>query len=366
MTILAHGYDKTGRWVSIIGARAVYAGPTSPTIRQGESVTSQPQPVPGEGKSAGQYLRGLRDLAAYALVGAAGVFLFVAIIRLIPDGSGQFAGRTANSFYGFVSLETILFPLGAVLLALQVQPRHAKARLIVLAALVEYAAAAFFGVFFGLLVGLINVAANSGARAALEELLIRLGWLALFAVAAYAVFQIWQGLFTTPRAPKPVPQPGVYGQPQYNAPGAYPGQPGYGPPPGQPGYGQPAYGPPSGYPPVGTPAPAGPGPEPAPGAVPGQPGYGPTTYGQPPQNPTWNQPAMPLLPPAGPPASAYPAPVSAQPASGAPAPATFGDGAFNEPTQVVRQPEQPADDHTRKLDEDRPGFGPADQDPPRG
>ena len=349
-------------------------------------MTSQPQPVPGEGKSAGQHLRGLRDVAAYALVGSAAVFLFVAIIRLIPDGSGQFADRTANSFYGFVSVETTLFPLGAVLLALMVQPRHPKARLIVLAALVEYAAAAFFGVFFGLLVGLINVAANSGARAALEELLIRVAWLAVFAVAAYAVFQIWQNMFTTPRPPKPVPQPGVYGQPQYNVPGAYPGQPGYGPPPGQPGpmptqpvyppgpgqpmQGQPMPGQPmpgqpmSGGPMPGQPMSGGPMPGqpmsggPMPGGMPGHPGgYGPTTYGQPPQTPSWNQPAMPLHPS---PAPAYPAPVSAQPVPGG-----EGGSAFSEPTQVVPQAEQPAADHTQKLDEDRPGFGPADQGPPR-
>ena len=40
--------------------------------------------------------------------------------------------------------QTVFFPLGAVLLALLVQPRHPKAQLIVLAALVEYAVAAFF------------------------------------------------------------------------------------------------------------------------------------------------------------------------------------------------------------------------------
>jgi hypothetical protein len=36
---------------------------------------------------------------------------------------------------------------------------------------------------------------------------------------------------------------------------------------------------------------------------------------------------------------------------------------FSEPTQVV--PQQPADDRTEKLDEHRPGFGPAEPDPPR-
>src|SRR5690242_12168538 len=59
-------------------ARSVYAGPTSPNVSQGDPVTSQPQPTPGGGTSAGQYLRPLRDLAAYALVGATAVLLFVA------------------------------------------------------------------------------------------------------------------------------------------------------------------------------------------------------------------------------------------------------------------------------------------------
>jgi hypothetical protein len=307
--------------------------------------------VPGEGKSAGQYLRPLRDLAVYALVGATAVWLLVAIIRLIPDGPDQFAGRTEDSFYGFVNLQTIFFPIAAVLLAVSIQPRHPKAQLIVTVALIEYAVAAFFGLFFGVLIGLINHAANNSVRLAFEELLVRVAWLAVFAVAAYGLYQIWQHMFRTPRAPKPVAQQGMYGQPQYGAPGGYPGQPGYGgPPPGNvpPGAGYP----PPGYPP----APSGPP---------------PGNYGQPPQPPAWNQP------------------VSSAPASAPPG------GAFSEPTQVVpqqppqhQQPEtygqhqqqpptygqhqQPETygnheqtDRTQKIDENRPGYGPADQDPPR-
>jgi hypothetical protein len=49
-----------------------------------------------------------------------------------------------------------------------------------------------------------------------------------------------------------------------------------------------------------------------------------------------------------------------RPASGAPAAAP----PFSEPTQAVPQ-HPPADDRTEKLDEPRPGFGPADPDPPR-
>ncbi|GAA2641943.1 hypothetical protein [Paractinoplanes durhamensis] len=304
-------------------------------------MTSQPQPTPGEGRSAGQYLRPLRDLAAYALIGATAVLLFVALVRLVPDGPDQFGYRTQGSFGGFINLATIAFPIAAVLLSLFVAPQHPKAQLVVAVAVVEYAVMAVFGLLFGVLIGLINEAAHNGARSAFEGLLERLAWLAVFAVAAYATFLIWRNLFYTPR---PKPQPGVYGQPQFNQPGTYPGQPGYGPPPGQQGPGQQPYGPPPGQNPgqqAYNPAPQG-GYPPAPG----QPGYAaPGMYGQPPQPPTWNQ--APVTMPT--------APASAAPSS--------------EPTQMVRPveraPEAPIEDRTQRISDDRPGFGPADQDPPR-
>ncbi|MFF5291392.1 hypothetical protein [Paractinoplanes globisporus] len=336
-------------------------------------MTSQPQPVPGEVKSAGQYLRPLRDLAAYALVGAAGIFIFLAIVDLIPDGAGQFGFRTQGSFGGFINLETIGFPIAAVLLALLVQPRHPKAQLIVVIALVEYAVMALFGVLFGVLIGLINEADHNGARSALEGLLSRVAWLAVFAVAAYAVFQIWRNLFYTPRPKPQAPPPGVYGQPQYGQPSAYPGQPGYGPPPGQPTPGQPGFPPPpGGYPPPPPPA--------------GQQGFSPGVYGQP-AAPTWNQPAVPIPNPAQPtqpvppgPYAPHPgSPTSAVPASGAPAPAapppsspagtTYPAAGTTyppvEPTQPVPSAGAETDDRTQMLGDERPGFGPADQDPPR-
>jgi hypothetical protein len=305
-------------------------------------VTSQPQPVPGEGKTAGQFLRPLRDLGAYALVGAVAVFLFVAVIRLIPDGSGQFGYRTEDSFYGFVNLATITFPLGAVLLALLVQPRHPKAQLIVLVALVEYAVMAFFGVFFGVLIGLINRAGNSGGRAAFEELLARVAWLAVFGIAGYAVFQIWRGMFAVVR---PKPQPGLYGQPAPYQPGAYPGQPGYAP---APGYPQPG----ANYPPP-------------------PPGFVQQPFGAPPQTPAWNQPSAPIPAPAPAPAptsGAAPQPAGAPPAAPpgpyAPQPGNPQAAAHHDATQIAPRPD-PGAEPTEKLDADRPGFGPADQDPPR-
>ncbi|WP_205650134.1 hypothetical protein [Actinoplanes solisilvae] len=322
-------------------------------------MTSQPQPPPGEVKPAGQFLRPLRDLAAYALVGAPALLLLVAVIRLIPSGPDQFGYRTQDSFYGFVNTATIFMPLAAVLLALLVLPRHPKAQLITLIALVEYGVVALFGVLFGLLIGLINHASNNGARVAFEELLVRAAWLAVFGVAAYAVFRLWQGLF---QVAKPKPQPGVYGQPSYGQPGAYPGQPGYGQPPqpGQPGYGQP---PQPGQPGYGQP----PQPGHAPGGYPpGPQQYGPPPgqYGQPQQPPAWNQPPMPM------PASAPPAP----PTSAPPGPYAPQPGAFSEPTQAVPRaeptqpvpaPEPSGDDRTEKISDDRPGFGPAGDDSPR-
>jgi len=392
-------------------------------------VTSQPEPNPGEGRTAAQFLRPLRDLAAYALVAATAVFLFVAIIRLIPGGVGEtFASRTQESFYNFVSLPTIGFPLVAVLLALLIKPQHPKANLIVLAAAVEYAVAAFFGVIFGILVGLVQIAGLS-VRTAFEELLVRVAWLGVFAVVAFAVYQIWRNLFYTPK-PKPVSQPGMYGQPQYGVPGTYPGQPGYGQPgapaqqwgqqpipgapgqpawgqpgaPGQPAPGQPGYGQPGA---PGQPAPSQPG-YGQPGApgqpAPSQPGYGQPTYGQPAYGqpstaPAWGQPVVPgfpaqpvsAQPASAAPASAPPAPAAPAsappaappgpyaPAPGYPSPATptygtppsgqYGNPAlpsdFSEATQAVPRYQPQEDDRTQIVGNERPGFGPADEDPPR-
>ena len=339
-------------------------------------------PPPPEGRSALSLIRPLRDLTAYAFVAAPAVWLFVAIIRLIPSGVGQdFLTRVQNSFYSFVNVELIALPLAAVLLATAVQPAHKNAKLITIVALVEYAVAGFFAIIFGFLIALVKIAGFS-IRVAFEELLVRAAWLAVFAVAAYAVFQIWRNLFYTP---KPKAQPGVYGAPQYGAPGAYPGQPGYGQPGGPPpGYGQPQFGQP-GY-----------------GQQPPQPGYGQPAYGQPGYGPQGQPPAYPSAPPQagqqappqaapppawGQPASAQPAPASAPPAPSSPgtppgpyapepgqvpgpystSPAPYN--AFSEPTQAVPRhnpaEERPAEDRTQVFGEDRPGYGPAGEDPPR-
>ncbi|MEU4222512.1 hypothetical protein, partial [Actinoplanes sp. NPDC026623] len=270
-------------------------------------MTSTPSPQP-PGRPVLQVIRPLRDLAAFALVGAPAVWLFVAVIRLIPSGVGQdFLTRTQNSFYSFINVENIALPLAAVLLATLVLPAHRHAKLITIAALVEYAVAAFFAVIFGFLIALVRIV-DWSVRVAFEEFLVRAAWLAVFAAAAYAVFLIWRNLFYSPR---PKAQPGVYGQPPQNwhpqhQPQHQPyGQPGY-PQPGQPQHGQPQPG-------YGQPNPA--------QQQSGQWGQAPTQPTSPPPGQDYTQPAWGAPTSAQyaapPPSSAPPTqPVSAQPASG--------------------------------------------------
>jgi hypothetical protein len=292
-------------------------------------VTTPSQPDPAAEKRIGQYLRPLRDLAAYALIAAPAVFLFVAVISLFGD---DFTRRTQSSFGAFVSTETVFFPLAAVILALGVKPVHPKAKLIAMVALGEYAVASFFGVIFGLLFGVSGIAAIDAA-AAFNALLVRVAWLAVLGLAAYAVLQIWLGFY-----PRPTPQPGVYGQPQ-------PYQ--YGPPPGY-GQQQPYGGPPPGPVPPGTPVPPPVATQPF-SAPPATYGQGTATpYGQGSSAPFGQYPAVPPPPP--PPgwgAASTPQPPAVP---------------FADPTQPVPPPPV---DRTEMLPQDRPGFGPADQDPPR-
>ena len=155
-------------------------------------MTSPQPPQPPPARPVLPVIRPLRDLAAYAFVAAPAVWLFVAIIRLVPSGIGQdFLTRVQNSFYSYVNVEIILLPLAAVLLSTLVEPRHRHARLITVAALAEYAVAGFFAVVFGFLIGIVKIAGFS-IRVAFEELLVRAAWLAVFALAAYAVFLIWR------------------------------------------------------------------------------------------------------------------------------------------------------------------------------
>ena len=330
-------------------------------------MTPQPEHVPGEAHQAGQIIRPLRDLASLILVAAPAVMLFVAVLRLIPSGGGDGVGaRVRDSFYSFVNVPTVAFPLLAVLLATLMRPPHPRARTIVTVALVEYAVAGGFAVLFGILIGLTDLAAIS-LRDAFEELLVRGAWLAAFGIAAYAVFQIWRRLFHVPR---PKPQPGMYGQPspQFGPQGQPYGPPGYGPQPpyGQPvppGYGQPVHGRPGyGQPPYAQ-------------APYGQPPYGQPPYGQPPYGqPGPGQPGSPPGPfapaPGHPQApgqygtpAAVPAPASAPPVDvtriDRPAPPGPAQPAPTQPGSTQPGSAQSGDDRTEVLDQERPPRGDA-------
>ncbi|GAA2527583.1 hypothetical protein [Winogradskya humida] len=397
------------------------SGPAQPSPGP-EQPSSPPAPSSGAGAQPGRpvsaLLRPLRDLAVYALVGAPAVWLFVAIIRLIPSDVGlTFLTRAQNSFYSFVNIELIVMPLAAVLLAHLFQPRHPQARLVTIVALVEYAVAGFFAVVFGFLIAIVSIAGNA-IRVAFEEFLVRAAWLAVFALAAYAVFLIWRSLYYAPR-PKPVAGPGQYGNPQqaWGLPpqGQSPqGQPPYGPqgqqgfPSGQPGFppaqpgqqgqqgqqGQPGFpSDPQGYP--GQQGYSGQlGPQGQQG-YPGQPGqapygqapYGQAPYGQPPASPpdTWGQPQQPAWggptgqqpvvaqPPAsGPPAQQYSAPPASsqtppgpfaphpgqpqqgQPQQGQSQPGQPQPGAFSEPTEAFRTRAPEQDERTQIVGDEPP------------
>lgn len=134
-----------------------------------------------------------RQLAAWALVGYAGLFLvFTFFGWLLPGGS--FAGRSAGA--GFTSLPELALPVLAVLLATAVEPTLRAATLITAVALLEYAVVLLFGVIT-LLIGLGAFGDRSGPRVGFDVtsyFVLGLGRLGLAAVAGFVVYRIWVSL----------------------------------------------------------------------------------------------------------------------------------------------------------------------------
>ncbi|MEV1142998.1 hypothetical protein [Micromonospora sp. NPDC049799] len=267
----------------------------------------------------------LREPAALVLLGANAVFLFVGLLQLLlASRYGTFTGRAGAAFFAFVGIEAVVLPLLAVLLATHVRPVVPRAKLITQVALGEYAASAGLGALT-FLIWTFGRLAEGEALDAFLGLLVRLAWLAVLAVAAWAVYTIWRTLY---HVPKPKPQPGVYGQPQpgWGTPSGWsvPGQPGGPPVPGQPGA-HPGAGQPGAYPP-------------------GQPGWPGSQYGQP----------YPGVPQPGPQGSPVP-PFTPPPANPTP---PFGPPPSVDPTQAI--PRQPADpregepDRTQRLNPEDP------------
>jgi hypothetical protein len=162
----------------------------------------------------------MRHLAAVALLAGNGVFLFLGISDLlfvVTGWAGQFGVRSAATFDSFAGPVAIALPLLAALLATHVAPVLPQARIILLAALVEYGVSALFGVitYLGAFAeGLFSV------RATFDGLLARAVWLAFLTIAVTVVYRVHRAMF--PPAPKANYSfgPTVYGRP-------YPGQPTY-------------------------------------------------------------------------------------------------------------------------------------------
>ncbi|WP_433531560.1 hypothetical protein ACQPYA_05540 [Micromonospora sp. CA-263727] len=213
-------------------------------------MTSPAEPPPNDPTPASQVTRPLRELAATVLLGANAVFLFVGLIRLLaPQGPySTVTGRAGSSFFAFIGVEAIVLPVLAVLLATHVAPVVPRAKPITQVALVQYAASAVLG-GLTLLVWMVGRLAEAQVFDAMTGVLTRTAWVALFGVAVYVVWTVWQRLYHVPR---PKPEPGVYGTPQpgWPPPGG-PGQSGGHPGTGQAGHpsgGWPTVGQPSGWP----------------------------------------------------------------------------------------------------------------------
>src|SRR5262245_37627662 len=137
-----------------------------------------------------------RSLAAWGLVGYAGLHLFFAFFDWVLPGNGTLSARSAGA--SFDTLVEMAMPVVAVLLATQVQPMLSAAKTIATIALVEYAVI----VVLGLLTLLIGVGAVADARVSsanqsfdvLAYFVLGLGRLVLAAVAGLVSYQAFTRL----------------------------------------------------------------------------------------------------------------------------------------------------------------------------
>ena len=205
-------------------------------------------------------LQKLREPAAFALVGAAGLQVLAGLVSLL-GGSGSFTYRAlaeAENFGLLTGIGVAALAILAVLLVTRGDSPSPQARIIVIVAL----AVLGVGILFGVITTLAGMAASSpsysiggqtvsGGGPGFGEkgpaFLFGISKLAVSAIAGYFVFSIFQSL----QPAKPAAQPGglqqgyqqypqQYGQPGYEAYGQqqYPQQQ-YGQPDPQQQYGQP-------------------------------------------------------------------------------------------------------------------------------
>lgn len=134
-----------------------------------------------------------RQLAAWALVGYAGLYLVFTFFGWLLPG-GTFAGRSAGA--GFTALPELALPVLAVLLATAVEPPLRAAKVITTVALLEYVVVLLFGLLT-LLIGLGAFGDRSGARVGFDVtsyFVLGLGRLGLAAVAGFVVYRLWVNL----------------------------------------------------------------------------------------------------------------------------------------------------------------------------
>ena len=219
-------------------------------------------------------LKKLREPAALAAVGFAGLALLVAVVNLLapPSSDGvsePFANRAYDQVTSFLDVVVAAAAVYAVYLANHVSPALPKARLITMAALGEAGVAVLFGVVTALAQFGVDGVSFEGK---FLHFLAAIGAGAVVAVAALYVWITWQAL--APAAPRGVGQQPLGGQ--YGGGAGWSGAPG-GSAGGQQYPPQPQGPPPGGF---------GWSPQQQP-AAPGQPGFGgqpgqtsPTPFGQ--------------------------------------------------------------------------------------
>lgn len=288
-------------------------------------MTSPVEPASTEPTPARQLTQPLREPVALVLLGANSLLLFVGLLRLLTSATSA-AGRAGSAAITFTSIEVIVLPLLAVLLATHLHPVLPRAKLITQVALGQYAFSAFFGTLT-FLIWSVDRLVSAVLLEAFLGFLSQLAGLGLLLVAGFMVYRIWRRLYYVP---KPKPQPGVYGAPQPGWPAPPPGgQPGG--QPGWPGQGAGWPGPGAGWPGAGQGSGWSGG-----GQGAGWPGPG--------QGAGWPAPPQPAPPQPG---VVYGQPAAPQAGTSPP----FGQPPSAEPNQAI--PRQPVEPPAPSPDEDR-------------
>jgi hypothetical protein len=161
------------------------------------SVDANLGPAARSGSLAIEQTRSLRLPAALTLLLVNLFWLLISVERfLIPrekvDPPPGFGERARASFDDFAGLAPILLPLVAVLLVTHIAPVVAEAKLLLVAALSEYALSASFAVI-AFVAGFF--APGHSGRSIVEDGFTGLGSLILLGMASFVAFRVAQVLF---------------------------------------------------------------------------------------------------------------------------------------------------------------------------